>query len=105
MTVDTNYRSMCTVVWERNWYDKEYILLYLEVTNYNYLISKGVDDMKMCELSLEETGLTRKRGAEILESQFEEEWAKYGGLKILQNNAKRVSSKFLKKKLGVANSN
>ena len=28
--------------------------------------------MKMCELSLEETGLTRKRGAEILENDFEE---------------------------------
>ena len=32
----------------------------------------GVDDMKMCELSLEETGLTRKRGAEILDNDFEE---------------------------------
>ena len=32
----------------------------------------GVDDMKMCELSLEETGLTRKRGAEILDKDFEE---------------------------------
>ena len=32
----------------------------------------GVDDMKMCELSLEETGLTRKRGAEILDNEFEE---------------------------------
>ncbi len=28
--------------------------------------------MKMCELSLEETGLTRKRGAEILDSDFEQ---------------------------------
>ena len=28
--------------------------------------------MKMCELSLEETGLTRKRGAEILDNDFEE---------------------------------
>ena len=26
----------------------------------------GRDDMQMCELSLDETGLTRKRGAEIL---------------------------------------
>lgn len=39
----------------------------------------GVDDMQMCELSLEETGLTRKRGAEILEHEFEREWARHGG--------------------------
>ncbi len=32
----------------------------------------GCDDMKMCELSLEETGLTRKRGAEILDNDFEQ---------------------------------
>lgn len=35
--------------------------------------------MQMCELSLEETGLTRKRGAEILESEFNKEWEKHGG--------------------------
>lgn len=35
--------------------------------------------MQMCELSLEETGLTRKRGAEILESEFVKEWQKHGG--------------------------
>lgn len=35
--------------------------------------------MQMCELSLEETGLTRKRGAEILESEFNKEWEKNGG--------------------------
>ena len=32
--------------------------------------------MEMCELSLEETGLTRKKGAEITEKQFEETWRK-----------------------------
>lgn len=58
--------------------------------------------MKMCELSLDETGLTRKRGAEILEKQFEEEWEKFGGIRLLQNNAKRISSDFLKKKFGGA---
>ena len=26
----------------------------------------GKDDMQMCEMSLDETGLTRKRGAEVL---------------------------------------
>ncbi len=35
--------------------------------------------MHMCELRLEETGLTRKRGAEILEQEFEREWNKNGG--------------------------
>ena len=37
-----------------------------------HILFVGVDDMKMCELSLEETGLTRKRGAEILDNDFEE---------------------------------
>ena len=43
------------------------------------LLVAGKDDMHMCELGLEETGLTRKRGAEILESEFEKEWGKHGG--------------------------
>lgn len=43
------------------------------------LLVAGKDDMQMCELSLEETGLTRKRGAEILESEFEKEWIRHGG--------------------------
>ncbi|CAK1599071.1 unnamed protein product [Parnassius mnemosyne] len=43
------------------------------------LLQAGVDDMQMCELSLEETGLTRKRGAEILQHEFEREWARHHG--------------------------
>ena len=43
------------------------------------LLVSGKDDMQMCELRLEETGLTRKRGAEILEHEFEKEWSKNGG--------------------------
>lgn len=43
------------------------------------LLVAGVDDMQMCELSLEETGLTRKRGAEILEHEFNREWERHGG--------------------------
>lgn len=39
----------------------------------------GKDDMQMCELSLDETGLTRKRGAEIVDSEFEKEWKRHGG--------------------------
>ena len=43
------------------------------------LLTAGKDDMQMCELSLDETGLTRKRGAEILEHEFVREWEKAGG--------------------------
>eukprot|EP00096_Caligus_rogercresseyi_P001057 TRINITY_DN1165_c0_g1_i1.p1 TRINITY_DN1165_c0_g1~~TRINITY_DN1165_c0_g1_i1.p1 ORF type:complete len:1290 (+),score=487.80 TRINITY_DN1165_c0_g1_i1:159-4028(+) len=43
------------------------------------LLVSGKDDMQMCELSLDETGLTRKRGAEILEQEFEKEWTRNGG--------------------------
>lgn len=44
--------------------------------NFNRL---GKDDLKMCELSLEETGLTKKRGAEILPEEFEAVWSSNGG--------------------------
>lgn len=43
------------------------------------LLVAGQHDIEMCELSLRETRLTSKRGAEILPQEFEEEWAKYGG--------------------------
>lgn len=42
-----------------------------------YFCSLGRDDMHMCELSLEETGLTRKRGAEILEEEYNSIWEKH----------------------------
>ena len=51
------------------------------------LLVAGKDDMEMCELSLDETGLARKRGAEILAREFEDEWAKCGG-KPYQSRAK-----------------
>ncbi|XP_029316501.1 myosin VIb isoform X1 [Cottoperca gobio] len=44
----------------------------------------GKDDMEMCELSLEETGLTRKRGAEVLPRQFEEIWERCDGIQYLK---------------------
>ena len=59
--------------------------------------------MKMCELSLEETGLTRKRGAEILATEFENEWAKNGGRELLEQVKHRVSSVYLKRMLHVTN--
>ncbi|NWS95613.1 MYO6 protein, partial [Mionectes macconnelli] len=49
------------------------------------LLVAGKDDIDMCELNLEETGLTRKRGAEILPRQFEEIWERCGGIQYLQN--------------------
>ncbi|XP_076874286.1 myosin VIa [Brachyhypopomus gauderio] len=49
------------------------------------LLVAGKDDMEMCELSLEETGLTRKRGAEILPRQFEEIWERCGGVQYLRH--------------------
>ncbi|KAL2081863.1 hypothetical protein ACEWY4_021681 [Coilia grayii] len=49
------------------------------------LLVAGKDDMEMCELSLEETGLTRKRGAEILARQFEEIWERCGGVQYLRS--------------------
>ena len=41
------------------------------------LLLAGKDDMQMCELSLEETGLTNRKGAEILVTDFEREWDKH----------------------------
>lgn len=58
--------------------------------------------MKMCELSLEETGLTRKRGAEILANEFESEWGKNAGNELLEQVKHRVSSLYLKRALGVS---
>ncbi|XP_049982343.1 unconventional myosin-VI isoform X2 [Alexandromys fortis] len=49
------------------------------------LLVAGKDDVEMCELNLEETGLTRKRGAEILPRQFEEIWERCGGIQYLQS--------------------
>lgn len=43
------------------------------------LLVAGKDDMQICELDLEETGLTRKRGAEILEHEFNMMWERNGG--------------------------
>lgn len=59
--------------------------------------------MQMCELNLEETGLARKKGAEILGKDFEAEWNKYGGKDYVKKHAQRLGSQFLKKRLGVQN--
>ncbi|KAG1714830.1 Unconventional myosin-VI [Nymphon striatum] len=54
------------------------------------LLISGHDDMQMCELSLEETGLTRKRGAEILASEFEVEWLKHNGSAYVSPNEREI---------------
>lgn len=43
------------------------------------LLVAGEDDLDMCELSLDETGLTRRNGAEITRREFENIWLHFGG--------------------------
>ena len=59
------------------------------------LLVAGKNDLEMCELSLDETGLSRKRGAEILEHEFEETWGKYGGKPYTRTAAKAKSETLL----------
>ena len=59
------------------------------------LLLAGVDDMHMCELSLDETGLTKKLGDEILENEFNIEWNKHGGAKYLNEHFGQISSKYV----------
>ncbi|XP_065339077.1 myosin heavy chain 95F isoform X1 [Cloeon dipterum] len=72
---------------KRGWwyahFDGQYVARQMELhpEKQAILLTAGVDDMQMCELSLDETGLTRKRGAEILEHEFNREWEKHGGPK------------------------
>lgn len=55
--------------------------------------------MKMCAMSLQETGLSTKQGAEILEHEFDTEWARQGGMQYLGSVRQQVSSKYLQGKL------
>ncbi|KAB0800582.1 hypothetical protein PPYR_06322 [Photinus pyralis] len=70
---------------KRGWwfahFDGQYVARQMELhpEKAPILLLAGKDDMQMCELSLEETGLTRKRGAEILENEFNKEWERNGG--------------------------
>ena len=66
------------------WYahfDGEWIARQMEILpdQKPVLLVAGKDDMKMCELSLTETRLSSKRGAEILENEFEKIWQSNGG--------------------------
>lgn len=53
------------------------------------LLVAGKDDMQMCALSLDETGLTRKQGAEILEGEFNDMWRKYGGKPYVKTDLRK----------------
>ena len=62
-------------------FDGQWIARQLEIhpTGINVVLVAGKDDLDMCELSLDETGLSRKRGAEITKREFEHWWLKSGG--------------------------
>lgn len=66
------------------WYshfDGQYVVRQMELhpNKQPLLLRAGVNDMQMCELSLDETRLTSKKNAEILPEEFEREWQKNGG--------------------------
>ncbi|UMM10823.1 hypothetical protein L5515_000419 [Caenorhabditis briggsae] len=48
------------------------------------LLVSGKDDLQMCELPLEQTGLLRKKGAEISANDFETMWYHFGGKPIVE---------------------
>lgn len=43
------------------------------------LLITGRDDLKMCDLSLDATGLMKRKGVEITEKEFDNLWQHYGG--------------------------
>ncbi len=83
--------------WWYSHFDGKWIARQMEIYDEKppVLLLAGVDDMHMCELSLEETGLTKKRGAEILENEFETEWNKHNGTKYLNDHFGQISSKYV----------
>ena len=48
----------------------------------------GKNDLRMCELSLTQTGLTSRKGAEIFPNGFDDVWKKCGG-EQLENSLKK----------------
>lgn len=71
--------------WKRGWwyahFSGQWVVRQLELHagKNPVLLVAGKDDLEMCELRLNETGLALKRGAEILEQEFEGAWIKHGG--------------------------
>ncbi|OAD53874.1 Myosin heavy chain 95F [Eufriesea mexicana] len=76
-----NSHATCKRGWWYAHFDGQYVARQMELhpDKAPILLIAGIDDMQMCELSLDETGLTRKRGAEVLEHEFNREWEKHGG--------------------------
>jgi len=83
--------------WWYSHFDGNWIARQMEIYDDkpSVILLAGVDDMHMCELSLEETGLTQKRGAEILESEFDTEWKKNSGIKYQNDHFNQISSKYV----------
>lgn len=73
-------RSLAPEFQKRGWwyahFDGKYIARQMELHpgKKPLLLVAGKDDMQLCELSLQDTGLAHKKGAEILPRQFEEAW-------------------------------
>nr|CAB3264159.1 unconventional myosin-VI [Phallusia mammillata] len=70
------------------WYahfDGQYIARQMELhpDKVPLLLVAGKDDMQICELRLDDTGLTRKKGAEILPREFEQVWIQNRGREYL----------------------
>ncbi|CAF1352377.1 unnamed protein product [Adineta steineri] len=59
------------------------------------LLVAGVDDTNMCKLSLDEICLTSRKGAEILESDFEQKWLELDGKQYLESSFERIRSKYV----------
>ncbi|XP_033635781.1 unconventional myosin-VI-like [Asterias rubens] len=80
----TNANVRQRSVWYAH-FDGEWIARQMEIhaDREPLLLIAGKDDLSMCEMSLEQTGLTRKPGAEILEREFEEEWNRHRGRELL----------------------
>uniref|UniRef100_A0A914ELL3 Myosin motor domain-containing protein n=1 Tax=Acrobeloides nanus TaxID=290746 RepID=A0A914ELL3_9BILA len=77
------------------WYahfDGNYVARQMEIhpNKAPILLVAGKDDEKMCELSLEETQLTRKKGAEILSNEFEAMWYRWGGGPYVSRSRRRM---------------
>lgn len=83
--------------WWYSHFDGKWIARQMEIYDDKppVLLVAGVDDMHMCELSLDETGLTKKLGAEILENEFNSEWNRHGGVKYLSEHFGQISSKYV----------
>ena len=61
-------------------FDGDWIARQLEIhPNGALLLIAGKDDMDMCELSLNETKLLERPGAEITCEEFDDTWVSYGG--------------------------